>query len=173
VAARSTLAARAPAPCRRDHRGQHAGLQLSGQAAHATRGHRRQRSGIQPAALLTGVTSGDYVQFKSTGPGYTLLVEGAGCNADKIEVPPFGGGLSPDLICTATGSNSPVTVSVSGFTLPVLQITVTPPSYTADAQALFVDEFSPSRIGRTIVVHRQVSTAMFVRRTCDHCLPGR
>ena len=106
-------------------------------------------------SLLAGVVSGDYVQFKSTGPGFTLLVQGTGCNADRIEVPPLGGGLSPDLICTAKGSSSSVTVSISGYERPVLQITVAPPGYTADGQALYVDQFSDVALARSIVVHRQ------------------
>ena len=69
--------------------------------------------------------------------------------------PPFGGGLSPDLICTASDHSSSVTVSISGYERPVLQITVAPPGYTAEAQAFYVDEYSDATLARTIVVHRQ------------------
>ena len=109
---------------------------------------------FDPPDLLTGVISGDYVQFKSSGLGYTLLVEG-NCNADKIEVPPFGGGLSQDLICTASDHSETVRVSISGYERADLHITVAPPGYTAEAQALYVGEYSDATLARTIVVHRK------------------
>ena len=57
---------------------------------------------FDPLALTVG--SGDYVQFQSSGATWTLEVQGAGCNANEIVVPPYGAGLSPDLVCTASGA---------------------------------------------------------------------
>jgi hypothetical protein len=101
------------------------------------------------------VSSGDYVQFQSSGAGWTLLVQGVGCNVNTIVVPPYGGGLSPDLICTASGNNATVMVTASGFSLPVFTITVTPPKYTAAAHSLYVDNFSKVTAANTLVVHQK------------------
>ncbi len=101
------------------------------------------------------VNSGDYVQFQSSNQGFTLLVQGAGCNVSQLAVPPLGAGLSQDLVCTTTGSDATGTVTVSGFSQPVFQMTVTPPTYTAQAHSLYVGEFSSVAVGRSLVVHGQ------------------
>ena len=108
---------------------------------------------FDPLALT--VDSGDYVQFQRSGPTWTLEVQGTGCNLNEIVVPPYGAGLSPDLVCTASGGNSTVTVKVKDYNTTLFTITVQPPGYTAAAQSLYADQYSGVTLANTIVVHRQ------------------
>ena len=108
---------------------------------------------FDPLALTVG--SGDYVQFQSSGATWTLEVQGTGCNLNEIVVPPYGAGLSPDLVCTANEGNSTVTVKVKGYTTQNFTITVQPPGYSAAAHSLYVDEFSGITLANTVIVHRQ------------------
>ena len=82
-------------------------------------------------------------------------MQGTGCNLNEIVVPPYGAGLSPDLVCTANEGNSTVTVKVKGYTTEIFTITVQPPGYSAAAHSLYVDEFSGITLANTVIVHRQ------------------
>ena len=101
--------------------------------------------------------SGDYVQFQSTGQTFTLKVDKEQeCNVKEITVPPYGGGLSSDLICTAKESNLTVTVSVVGYNSPVYTFTVTPPTaYSTAAHSLYVDKHSHVTVTSSLIVLRQ------------------